>query len=221
MAQQILIVGLGQFGMALTQSLSERGTEVLAIDTRQGLVDLAASFATEAMVLDATDQEALARLRPGDRDAVVCAIGGDSKEASIICTALLRQMGCPHIVARAADPVHRRILQLVGAHRVVNPEEEFGQWFANRLLYEQILSEAPLGGGLHLSEVVVPESIVGSTLQDLHLPRRYGITVVAVRDEGTGSIHTPLPSEPLRGGQRLLVVSAESAIRRFLEESTG
>jgi trk system potassium uptake protein TrkA len=184
-------------------------------------VDLASSFATEAMVLDATDQEALARLRPGDRDAVVCAIGGDSKEASIICTALLRQMGTPHIVARAVDPVHRRILRLVGAHRVVNPEEEFGQWFANRLLYQQIVSEAPLGGGLHLSEVVVPESIVGKTLADLHLPARYGITVVAIRGDAKGDVRAPSPSVPLQANQRLLVVSDESALRTFLKESSA
>ncbi len=219
MARQILIIGLGQFGMALTRSLSERGTEVFAVDTQQAMVDVAASFATEAMVLNATDQDALARLRPAERDEVVCAIGGDSKEASIICTALLRQMGVPHIVARAVDPVHSRILHLVGAHVVVNPEQEFGQWFANRLLYQQIVSEAPLGGGLHLSEIVVPETIVGRTLQDLELPRRHGITVVAVRGDADGSVRTPVPSEPLEKDQRLLVVSNESAVRNFLKES--
>lgn len=221
MSSQILIIGLGQFGMALTRSLSERGTEVLAVDTRQDLVDVAASFATEAMTLNATDQDALARLRPADRDAVVCAIGGDSKEASIICTALLRQMGVSQIVARAVDPVHSRILHLVGAHVVVNPEQEFGHWFANRLLYQQILSEAPLGGGLQLSEIIVPGSLVGKTLQDLQLPRRHGITVVAVRGDANGSVNTPDPSEPLKKDERLLVVSGESAIRTFLKESSA
>lgn len=221
MARQILIIGLGQFGMALTQSLAERGTEVLAVDRRQHFVDLAASFATQAMVLDATDQESLAKLRPTERDAAVCAIGGDSKESSIICTALLRQMGTPHIVARAVDPLHSRILQLVGAHRVVNPEQEFGQWFANRLLYRHVLSEAPLGGGLHLSEIIVPPGAVGKALHELQLPKRFGITVVAVRGEDEDAIHTPEPNRPLDENQRLLVVSDESAVRAFLKEASA
>ena len=35
MAQQILIVGLGQFGMSLAHALSEKGAEVLAVDRRK------------------------------------------------------------------------------------------------------------------------------------------------------------------------------------------
>lgn len=221
MAQQVLIVGLGQFGMALTRSLSERGTEVLAVDRRRELVEAAAAFATEALVLDATDESALAGLNPGDRDAAVCAIGGDSKESSIICTALLRQMGAKQVVARATDALHRRILQLVGAHAVVSPEEDFGEWFANRLLYRQIVSEAPLGGGLHLSEVVVPKAMRGKSLHELELPRRYGVTVVAVRGEAPEDIRIPRPRDPIQPNQRLLVVSDEAAIRRMLEEAEG
>jgi trk system potassium uptake protein TrkA len=218
MKKQVLIIGLGQFGMALTRSLAERGTEVLAVDKRQSLVDLAASFATEAMTLDATDQDALAKLRPAERDAVVCAIGGDSKESSIICTALLRQMGVSYVVARGVDVIHNRILHLVGAHRVINPEQEFGHWFANRVLYQEILSEAPLGGGLHISEVLVPNTAVGKTLQELQLPKRFGITVVAVRGEEANTIHIPNPFEPLIKDHRLLIVSDETAIRKFVKE---
>ncbi|MDH3349434.1 MAG: NAD-binding protein, partial [Desulfobulbaceae bacterium] len=101
MTQQILIIGLGQFGMALARTLSEKGAEVLAVDVKRNLVDEASAFVTEAIVLDATDEAELARLEPGKRDSVVCAIGDDSREASIICTALLRQMGAPLVIARA------------------------------------------------------------------------------------------------------------------------
>ena len=34
-AQQILIVGLGQFGMSLAHALSDKGAEVLAVDRRR------------------------------------------------------------------------------------------------------------------------------------------------------------------------------------------
>ena len=95
MSQQILIIGLGHFGMSLARTLSEKGAEVLGVDVNKNLVEEAAAFVTEAVVIDATDEGELAQLEPGKRDLAVCAIGDDSKEASIICTALLRQMGTP------------------------------------------------------------------------------------------------------------------------------
>ena len=127
MAEQILIIGLGQFGMSLAHTLSEKNVEVLAVDIKKHLVEEAATFVTEAIAMDATDEMELAKLEPAKRDSAVCAIGDDSKEASIICTAMLRQMGTPLVIARANDKMHRRILQLVGAHQIINPEQEFGK----------------------------------------------------------------------------------------------
>ncbi|MCF7848378.1 MAG: NAD-binding protein, partial [Kiritimatiellales bacterium] len=89
--------------MSLARTLSEKGVEVLAVDKRRNLVDEAAAFVAEAVVIDATDEAELARLEPRRRDAAVCAIGEDSRESSIICTALLRQMGVPVVIARASD----------------------------------------------------------------------------------------------------------------------
>ena len=56
MNQQILIIGLGQFGMSLAATLSGKGAEVIAVDIRKNLVEEASSFVTEALVLDATDE---------------------------------------------------------------------------------------------------------------------------------------------------------------------
>ena len=94
MAQQILIIGLGRFGMSLARTLSEKGAEVLAVDTRKSLVEEASAFVAEALVANAADENELARLGPEKRDAVVCAIGDDSKESSIICTGPVASNGC-------------------------------------------------------------------------------------------------------------------------------
>ena len=56
MSQQILIIGLGQFGMSLARTLSEKGVEVLAVDRRKNLVEEASAFVTEVVLVDATDE---------------------------------------------------------------------------------------------------------------------------------------------------------------------
>lgn len=217
MDRQILVIGLGQFGMSLARTLSEKGAEVLAIDTRKDLVEEAATFAAEAMVIDATDEAALARLEPGRRDVAICAIGDDSKEASIICVALLRQMGVPLIIARANDKTRQRVLKLVGAHQIINPEQEFGTRFAYRVLYRHIIADTALGDDLRLTEIRVQPSMVGKTLIELALPKRFGVIVAAVRRGASGRISQPAPNEPLQANDNLVIVSGEDAIPNLMK----
>lgn len=221
MSQQILIIGLGMFGMSLARTLSDKGAEVLAVDRRRNLVEEASAFVTEAVVADAADEGELARFHPSRRDACVCAIGDDSKEASIICTALLRQMGAPWIIARANNPMHQRILHLVGAHMVVNPEQEFGKRFANRLIYRHVVADMPLGEDLHITEISVQSGMVGKTLVQLALPKRFGVMVVAIRRGKPSRVLQPSPHDPLQEGDNLVVVSNEEAIPKLLNLAGG
>lgn len=215
MSQQILIIGLGQFGMSLARTLSGKGAEVLAVDVNKSLVEEASAFVAEAVVIDATDETELARLEPRNRDSAVCAIGDDSKEASIICTALLRQMGAPVVIARANDKMHQRILQLVGAHQVINPEQEFGKRFANRLLYRDVVVDTNLGEDLHLTEIRIQPGMIGKSLMELALPKRFGVMVVGIRRGSPARVLQPSPSEPLQANDNLIIVSSEEAIPKL------
>ena len=139
--QQAIVIGLGQFGTAVARALAERGVDVMAIDRDEDRVQAIAAQVSEALCFDASDQEALERTSPASRDVCVCAIGDEAKEASIICTALLRQAGAKRVIARANDDVHARILKLVGAHQVVNPERAFGDRFASQIVHEGVKGE--------------------------------------------------------------------------------
>lgn len=216
MAQQIMIIGMGQFGMSLAKALVKKGVEVLAVDSDKNLVEEAATFATEALVVNATDETELARLEPSKRDAVVCAIGDDSKESSIICTALLRQLGAPFIIARANTKTHQRILHLVGAHQIVNPEQEFGQRFAHRILLRNVIADTSIGDGLQLTELRVQPGMVGKNLIELALPKRFGVMVAAVRHGGTKESLLPSPQEKLREDDVLIIVSSDEAITKLV-----
>jgi trk system potassium uptake protein TrkA len=219
MTKQAVVIGLGQFGMALARSLSEKGMEVLAVDSREDRVRQAAGFTADAAAFDATDAEALTRCAPHERDVCVCAVGADSRESSIICTALLVQMGAPRVVGRAIDPLHGRILRLVGAHEVVNPEADFGERFAVRIAHESVIGELALGQDLVITELHIPASFGGRTLSELRLPRQYGVTVVAVRRGGQGSVLRPTPEMQLEDDDVLVVVSDPKAVPRLMRQS--
>jgi trk system potassium uptake protein TrkA len=216
--KQAVVIGLGQFGMSIARELAGRGVEVLAVDNHEDRVRRASEFVAEGACFDATDMDALSRSSPDKRDVCVCAIGDESKDASIICTALLRQMGAPRVIARANDEVHARILTLVGAHQVVNPEQEFGKRFASQIIHESIVGELPLGEDLFITEFRPPASLAGKTLAELELPRRHGITVVAIRRAGERGIAGPKPTEPIREDDTFVVVSREGAVAALVEK---
>ncbi len=219
MRKQAIVVGLGQFGMSLARSLAGRGVDVMAIDSREERVRTAATFTADAICFDATDEVALSQTSPQRRDVCVCAIGDEAREGSIIVTALLRQMGAPLVVARATDPLHERILRLVGAHQVVNPERAFGERLSTRLMHTGVIDEVSLGEDLLITELQVPASCVGKTLATLALPRKWEITVIAVRRRDSPAVSLPDPKEELEAGDILIVVARTGAVDKFLERS--
>jgi trk system potassium uptake protein len=217
MKKQAVVIGLGQFGMALAQSLSARGVDVMAIDTKEERVRTAATFTADAICFDGTDEVALAQTSPQRRDVCVCAIGDESRESSIIVTALLRQMGAPLVVARATDPLHERILRLVGAHQVVNPERAFGERLATRLMHTGVIEEVPLGEDLLITEIEVPQTCIGRTLEELALPRKHAMTVIAIRSRATQAVTLPESKQRLERGDILIVVGRPGTVDKFLD----
>ena len=220
--QQALIIGLGQFGRALARTLASRGIEVIAVDVSELAVQMVADVVADCMVLDASVESALAQLEPARRDLCVCTIGSEARDAAIVVTALLRQMGAPRVVARANDDTTERILRLVGAHEVVNPERAFGERLATRLLYSDIIEEFPLGEDLVISEIRPPRMLLGRSLRELDLRRRSKISVVAIRREldGRGRALIPTADDRILPEDILVVVAPRNAVQQLLEVAT-
>lgn len=213
--KQVLVIGLGQFGYSLVRSLATAGVEVIAVDRVIEKTRQVAAFATSVACVDATDESELATLAPERRDACVCAIGDESRESSIICTTLLRQLGARRVLARATDPVHERILGLIGAHEVINPESIIGQRVAMRLAHEGIRDELTLGPDLAVTEIIAPIATVGHGLSALDLPGRYEVTVAAIR-RGQELV-MPRGNVVVEEGDALVLVSRPNMVSAMLE----
>ena len=217
MPKQILVIGLGQFGMSVAGSLFEKGIEILAVDKNRELVDKAAGLGIEAIQMDVTDEIELSKIISNQTNLAICTIGEESKESSIICTALMRQFGISRIVSRSCNDIHERILKLVGAHLVVNPEKEFGRRLSTKLIYSKVASEMPLGNDLNITEISLPDKFIGHCLMDLSLPKKYEITVIAVRNTESNEITLPDPQKTLIEKDNLIVISKAEAISKIMK----
>jgi trk system potassium uptake protein TrkA len=196
MLGRVAVIGLGRFGRALARSLAAERWPVLAIDREMKYVEQVSSVVDKALCLDSTNEDALASAGIQDMSAVVVAVGTHSVETSIMTTAILKQLGVPRIIARSTNPLHSRILRLIGAHEVINPEEEAAERLARSIIQPGIIDLRALSGDVCISEVTIPSSFVGSTLLDLDVRRRYGVSIMAVRRTRRKSQRPGAPSEP-------------------------
>lgn len=211
MPAEYAVIGLGQFGQAVVESLTEDGQAVLVIDRDPARVEALATTVDAAAAADATDEESLRQLGVPAMTSVVVAIGAGAVESSILTTALLRQLGVPRIVARAVSTLHARVLHAVGAHEVVNPEEEMGRRLAERLAHPTIRERLQLGDAV-LAEVDTPARFVGRSLKQLNVRARHGVSVVAVRS-GADVVANPPPDRPFAAGDVVLVVGTADSVR--------
>lgn len=91
-----------------------------------------ADSVTRAVCGDAQDESVLTSLGVRNFDCCVVAIGTDV-EASILITVMLKELGAKQVVCKALSALHARVLERVGADRVIQPEKEMGQRLAQHL----------------------------------------------------------------------------------------
>lgn len=174
------VFGLGTFGRELCSSLIAKGSRVIAVDRNPEPVERIKDTVTQAALLDSTDEESFRSIPIGEVDAAIVAIG-DNIESSILTTSVLKQQNVPFIIARAVSDLHARVLEKVGADRVINIEEEQGRRVAQELLAPTILETVALSGSVSMSEVEVPKTFIGKTLIQLDLRKNFHVTLVAIR----------------------------------------
>jgi len=174
-----VVIGLGLFGGELAGKLCQQGCEVLAIDIRSDLVQQVADDVTHAVVADAQDKEVLRSLDAGNFDCAIIAIG-DDLAASVLTIMNLKELGVPYIVCKAHDETHRRVLEKLGADRVVIPECEFAGRLARSLVSHNVLDYIELSPDYGILEVPAPKSWVGKTLKELNIRAKLGVNIIAV-----------------------------------------
>ena len=178
-----VVVGLGRFGTEVARQLSRLGCEVLAMDINGDLVQQISADVTHAVVGDAQDKEVLRALGARDMDCAIVAIG-DDLAASVLATMNLKELGVPYIVCKAHDETHRRVLEKLGADRVVIPEQENANRLAKSLSSPNVLDYIELSEEYGIIEIPAPAAWQNKTLMDLKIRAKWGVNVLAIRRGG-------------------------------------
>lgn len=217
MAQRIIILGAGRFGLHLATRLSEYGCEVVLADHDSDRVKDLAEDGFHIFEMDVEDEDALKELGVAEADAVVVSIG-ENLQGSVLATLTLKELQVKKIITRAVDAKHAQVLEKVGADLVVLPSRDMAYRLAERLRDNARDERHPLSGGYQLAEVRLGAILDGQSLNDAKLPQRYKVTAVLIlrkHEKGELQAHEATADFLLAREDILLVVGRRENINRF------
>ncbi|MEA4901775.1 TrkA family potassium uptake protein [Desulfitobacterium sp.] len=215
MKKQFVVIGLGRFGSSVARTLSAEGHDVLAIDVRENAVQAIMNDVTHAVQADAREEENLKALGVRNFDVAVVAIG-DDLQANILITLMLKEMGIRYVVAKAQTNLHGRVLEKVGADKIIYPEKDMGVRVAHNLVTSNIMDYIALSPDYSIAEIVTPRKFIGKTLGELDLRAKYHISVMAIRNGDKVNV-APGSEASIQENDILVVVSKNKDIEKLPE----
>lgn len=221
------VIGIGLFGRAIARALSNKGYEVMAIDSDTEIIDSIGDDVAYAVVLDATDKRALLSQNIDEFDAVVVAIGSDF-EQRLLCASILLDLNVKRVITRANGEAQRLILEKMGIKEILSPEEEVGILVAERMLNPSIVSYLQLPDDHRIAEIYSPVNCINKTFGEIDLRDKYKLSLITIKKEiktiidGRPVIEHHITGVPdyrqvLEATDRLLIFGSNRDIDRFLE----
>lgn len=211
--RQFLVVGLGRFGRSVAETLCEAGEEVLGVDRRMDLVEDMRDRITQAVQADAMEKDALVALGVQDFDVAFVTMASDIKASGTV-TMLLKDLGVKYVIAKASDEFHGRMLEKLGADKILFPERDMGRRIAHNLVSGNIVDYLELSEDFSMAEILPEASWIGKSLKALDMRSRMGVNVVAIRNGETLNA-MPDMNTVIRENDIMLVVASEESLNKL------
>ena len=207
------VIGLGQFGMSVAETLAESDCDVLAIDAREENIQEIADKVTYAVRADVREPEVLRTLGVQNVDVAVIAVA-ENMEASIMATMQAKELGVPYVLAKAMNALHGKILEKIGADRVIYPEQSMGLRVARNLMSGGFLDVFELSTEFSMAEFPVPTEWVGKSLQELQLRESHDLNIIAIKVGDDVEINLD-PVKPLEADWHLMAIGKNKVLERL------
>lgn len=217
MAKSFVIIGLGRFGSSVARALADKAFEVVVIDQDEQEVQEFADIVTHSFVLDATDEKAMRDVGIADIDVAIVSLG-QKIDDSILVTLVLKELGVKEVVVKAINEQHGKILQKIGADKIIFPEREVAIRLAENYSSPKIFDYIDVSPTHSIIEIAVPKEFINKSLETISLRGKYGVTLIAIKrripiinDNGTPDFKediliAPETDEEINEGDILILV---------------
>lgn len=213
MKRQFVVIGCGRFGTSVAMKLNELECEVMVVDNNEETIQDISEYVTHAVQADATDENTIRSLGIRNFDVAVVTIGSDI-QSSILITLMCKELGVKHVVAKAQNELHAKVLYKIGADRVVFPEREMGIRIAKNLVFDNILDYVELDPRYGIAEIYAPEEWIGKSLKELELRTNYHINVLGIKRGAELDVQFD-PEDEITEGTVLVIIGGNADINKL------
>lgn len=177
---KIIVLGLGNFGTALSVRLTDMGHEIIGVDSSLEKVDALKNKLSTTICLDAGNPDAISVLPVKEVDLVIVAIGTNFS-ASIQAVASLKQSGAKRILARAISVLHLGVLQTLGVERVISVAKDAAEILAQSLSLSDFISSYRVDAEHYIVQFTAPDAIIGKSIAESDIESRFGLQVITIK----------------------------------------
>ena len=211
---QFFVAGLGRFGKSVAVTLEKMGYDVMAMDINEDVVQDLSDALGYVVCADCSDEKNLASIGAGNADVAVVSLGDLS--ASLMTTLILKDMGVKKIVVKALDPLHGKMLQKIGADKIIYSEKEMGVRVAHNLISPGIVDYIEMENNITILSIHVPGEWIGKSILDIDVRRKYNITVAAIKRKGEMFVN-PRPDIKMTEDDMLIILGDSGSVKRVTE----
>ena len=203
-----LVIGIGRFGKSVARTLYENNKTVLAIDENEEVIQqiIDNQIVGNAVVLNATDENALKKVINNDFDTAFVCIGTDI-QSSILITVTLKELGIKKIICKARTGKQGKVLEKIGADMVVYPEREMGETLAKKIMNPKLTDYFKFSEEYNIFEFEVPEEFIGKNLKELDLRNKYEMNIIGIKQGKENLNISPHSDTVIEKGNILLVIT--------------
>ena len=215
MRKRICIIGLSSFGERSLQMLANLDVELIIIDRDREKIQNFKDQVSDAYIVDVSHFEAVKKVIPRTIDIAIIDLG-KNVEASILIASHLKKIGIEKIVARAESNQHGSILDMVGATKVVYPNQEAVKRVIPVLISDSLLNYIPINDEIIILEVTIPEQHLGKNAVELDLRNKFNINIIAVRNNENSNYKFLNARYKFCKNDKALIAGSETDIMKFL-----
>ena len=213
--QTVGIIGLGKFGMYLANELVENGKNIVCIDKDEAKVKKVLEICDYAFVSEDLSKRTLEDTGFKECDVIVTCIG-EHLDTAIFATINALSLGVSRVIALSNTDEQGLVLEKLGA-KVVYPEYDMAVRTAKKILQKNLRDYISMGKDVEIVEVELTDKMIGKSILDLDLRKRYSLNVIAIHHEKGIELEF-LPSYQLKKGDVVVVIGKEENVSRFIND---
>lgn len=208
------VIGLGRFGEALAIQLAQADKEVIVVDCDENKIKEIRQYTEYGYVADNLEKETLEEIGIQNCDVVIICIG-EKVDVSILTTMSVIEMGVPTVISKALSHAQGAVLERLGA-KVVYPERDMAVRLGKKLVSHTFMDYVSLSNSVEIRQIEVPEKIVGYSVEETGLRKKYRLNIIAIERNGETEIEVE-PDYRFREKDILVVIGKVDNIDAFEE----